>query len=85
MATQEKTLTPSFQLLAAGPLVVTLEEGALAMLHIAGSSPAVDAPVHRLVRGTDRESLTYNGSDNVYAKKTDPGGNRTIVVAYTGV
>jgi hypothetical protein len=84
MATQEKTLTTSFQLLAAGPLVVTLEQGKVAMLHIAASAPSPTAPAHRLVRGTDRESFTYNGADNVYAKITDPLGDRVVKVAYTG-
>lgn len=84
MATAEKTLTTSYVLIIAGPAVVTLEEGLVAMLHIAASSPAADAPAHRLVRGSDRESFTYNGSDNIYAKKTDPSGDRVVVIAYTG-
>lgn len=84
MATAEKILTTSYQLLAAGPLVVTLEAGAVAMLHVAASAPAPTAAAHRLVRGSDRESFSYNGSDNIYAKKTDPTGDRDVVVAYTG-
>lgn len=83
MATQEKELTTSYQLLGAGPLVVTLETGPAAMLHIAASSPSGSDPAHRLVRGTDRESFTYNGSDNIYAKK-ESAFSETITVAYTG-
>lgn len=83
MATQEKTLTTVYQLIIAGPAVVTLETGKVAMIHIAASAPAANAPAHRLVRGTDRASLTYNGTDNIYAKKTDPAGDRNVVIAYT--
>lgn len=83
MATAEKTLTDSYQLLIAGPAVVTLEKGKVAMLHIASSTPSSNAAAHRLVRGTDRESFTYNGYDNIYVKKTDPANDRVVIVAYT--
>lgn len=84
MATQEKTLTTSFQLLGQGPLLITLEKGHLAELHIASSAPTPPVPVHRLIRGKDREWLNYTGLENVYAKKTDPSGDRMVIVSYTG-
>lgn len=84
MATAEKELTTAYQLVIAGPAVVTLEIGPAALLHMASSSPAANAPAHRLVRGTDRESFTYNGSLNIYAKKRDDSGVNTVLIAYTG-
>lgn len=79
MATENKTLTTSWQLLIAGPAVVTLEIGAVALLHSAPSMPAADAAVQRLRSGTDRESRTFNGSNNIYAKKDI---EQPVVVAY---
>jgi hypothetical protein len=84
MATTETTLTTSYQLIGAGPGVVTLELGKVAMLHIATSLPGAGAPAHRLVRGSDKESLTYLGSENIYGRKTDPTSERVVKVAYTG-
>jgi len=83
MATAELTLTNSFQLVIAGAAVVTLEIGAKAKLHIAADLPADNAAAHRLVRHTDRSSFTYNGSDNIYARKDDPADTDNVVIAFT--
>ena len=81
MATDEKNLTTSYQLLIAGPAVVTLEIGPAALIHVAASAPAAGAPPHRLVRGTDRESFSYPGTANIYAKKI---AAEDVLVAFTG-
>jgi hypothetical protein len=78
MATQNKTLTTVWQLLKAAPVVVALETGKVAELHSAASAPAVDAPPQRLVRGTDRESRTFNGSNNIYARKPANAGETVV-------
>jgi hypothetical protein len=82
MATAEKTLTNSYQLIISGPALVSLEKGSLALLHVAAALPLDTAPAHRLVAGTDRESFTYNGSDNIYARKFDPAGTQVVVISY---
>jgi hypothetical protein len=84
MATQSLALSGVYQLLGAGPLTVTLEEGSLAMLHIASSLPAATAPPHRLRRGAETV-LRYTETDNVYARKTDQAVSvsETVKVSYT--
>lgn len=84
MATQTKTLTTSYQLLAGGPLLVTLEEGENVDIHIASSAPADTDPAHTLYRNGDRSFINYLGTDNVYAKKPLASvADRTVKVSYT--
>jgi len=84
MATDSKELSGAYQLLGAGPLTVTLEEGSLAMIHIASSLPVASAPPHRLRRGAET-ALRYTETDNVYARKTDQAVDisETVKVSYT--
>lgn len=79
MATANITLTTSFQLVAAAPVIITLEVGQLAEYHSkTGGIPASGAPVQRLVQNTDRTWRSFNGSNNVYARKTANAGETVI-------
>lgn len=81
--TQEETLTSTYQLLIAGPAVVTLEQGFLARLHMKTGAgiPADNVPAQRLVKGTDRESYNYTGTDNIFARK-EATNTKKVLVAF---
>jgi len=82
--TQEETLDGSpYKFLIAGPAVVTLETGSIARLHMKTGAgiPADGVPTQRLVRGTDRESYNYTGTDNIFARK-EATDNKEVLVAF---
>jgi hypothetical protein len=84
MATAELELTNSYQLVStASDVLITLEQGKAVYLHEAASLPLDTAPAHTLLRGTDRTFWNYTGSNNIYAKKTDPANSRTVKISYT--
>jgi len=78
MATANTTLITTFQLLGAAPITITLEVGQIAEYHSAPSTPDEGDPVQRLVQGTDRTWRTFNGSNNVYARKPANAGETII-------
>jgi len=81
MATQNKTLTTAWQLLEAAPTTITLEQGHRLEYHSAASTPAAGAAFQSLIRDTDRTWRTFNGSNNIYARKS-AGTVDPVVVGY---
>ena len=69
--TQELPLTATYQLLIAGPAVVTLETGSIARLHMKTGAgiPADNVPAQRLRSGNGPLFYDYKGTLNIFARK----------------
>ena len=82
-ASTTTALTTSYLLIGAGPGIITLEVGAVAKIHFATSAPAANADFHTLHRDGRSWAQVPSGL-NAYAKKTDPGGTKTVKITYAG-
>lgn len=82
--TEELELTSSWQLLGAGPMLISLDVGAGAKVRFASTLPVADEAGHLLVRDSDRSWISYTGTLNVYAKKVATF-TKTVSLTYTTV
>jgi len=81
MATTEVTINDSTwtQVLAGAGLITLKSNTVKALVHIAGGSPATNAPGHEL---QFREgAFTYTGTENVYLKVTDKTASPATAIA----
>lgn len=80
------SLTDTYQLIGAGPCLITLEEGVLALARIAASLPANTAAGHSVGSAPGIEpGLSYSGAENVYMKIHPKNVGQPTKVAYTEV
>lgn len=79
--TENIELTTSWQLLAAGPLLIQLKVGPKAELRIDASLPGAGDDSELLTRKDGDAFRTYNGTKNVYGRKT-AGTPEAVILAY---
>ena len=85
MATISLVLTNVYQLVGAGPGLMTIEDGIRVKFHIGVSLPGVDDPAHTMTRASDRSSMSYSGTENIYAKVAENVKGTATKVSYTAV
>lgn len=77
------TLTTSYQLIGAGPGIITLEVGETALIHFGTGAPGASDDFHTLHRKSRNWTQIPEGL-SAYAKKTDPTGERVVKITYSG-
>ena len=79
-------LNDSYQLIGAGPCLITIEEGTLALAHVAGSAPSDTDAGHTFGVAPGVEgALSYSGTENVYVRIHPKNRSQPTKVAYTEV